>query len=446
MSADPGAAHGAGVQGTFDELGTPLHEVTFVVLDLETTGMAPATAGITEVGAVKVRGGQVLGEFQTLVDPGSPLPAFVSVLTGITSGMLAGAPPLASVLPSFLEFVRGCVLVAHNAPFDMGFLKAACERHGYRWPGNVTVDTARLARRVLTRDEVPDCKLATLARYFRSGCTPIHRALDDSRATVDVLHGLIERLGSLGVHSLEELTTFTQLVSPAQRRKRHLAEALPRAPGVYLFEDGRGRVLYVGKSNDLRTRVRSYFTGAETRTRITEMIGLCASVTPIVCETGLEAEVRELRLIAEYKPRYNRRSRFPERAVWVAITREPYPRLSIVRKVRDDGVTYLGPFPSRRLAEQAVLAVYAALPVRQCTMRLTPRRKVSACALYEMGRCHAPCEGRESVEDYAVHVEAVRAAMTHDIRPVVDPALRRVAALAGALRYEDAAVHRDRLA
>ncbi|MGH3344226.1 MAG: DEDD exonuclease domain-containing protein [Carbonactinosporaceae bacterium] len=446
MSAATGAAHATGVQGTFDELGTPLREVTFVVLDLETTGMAPSTAAITEVGAVKVRGGEVLGEFQTLVDPGTPVPAFVSVLTGITPAMLAGAPPLAGVLASLLEFVSGCVLVAHNAPFDLAFLKAGCERHGYPWPGNVTVDTARLARRVLTRDEVPDCKLATLARHFRASCLPTHRALADSRATVDVLHGLIERLGPLGVRSLEELTTFTQLVSPAQRRKRHLAEALPRAPGVYLFEDGRGRVLYVGKSIDLRARVRSYFTGAETRARITEMIGLCASVTPIVCETGLEAEVRELRLIAEYKPRYNRRSRFPERALWITITREPYPRLSIVRKVKADGATYLGPFPSRRLAEQAMLAVYAAVPVRQCTLRLSPRRKVSACALHEMGRCHAPCEGLESVDDYAVHVEAVRAAMTQDIRPVVDPVLRRVAALSGAQRYEDAAVHRDRLA
>ncbi len=270
-----------GVQGTFDELGTPLRDTTFVVVDLETTGGSPATSAITEIGAVKVRGGTVLGEFQTLVHPGASIPAFISVLTGITDAMVAGAPPIDSVLPGFLEFAAGAVLVAHNAPFDVGFLRTACERSGRSWPAYDVIDTARLARRVVTRDDAPDCRLASLARLFRSGTTPDHRALHDARATVDVLHGLLDRLGNQGVHTLEELATWQSAVSAVQRRKRYLAEGLPHAPGIYLFADGRDEVLYVGKSKDVRSRVRSYFTAAESRVRMAEMVGLAERVTAI---------------------------------------------------------------------------------------------------------------------------------------------------------------------
>ncbi|HEU4912634.1 MAG TPA: DEDD exonuclease domain-containing protein, partial [Actinomycetes bacterium] len=434
------------VQATFDELGTPLHEVTFVVVDLETTGGSPASCEITEIGAVKVRGGQPLGEFQTLVNPGVPIPSFISVLTGISDAMVATAPRLGVALPAFLEFAGDAVLVAHNAPFDIGFLKAACATTGREWPGNRVLDTARLARQVVTRDEAPNCKLASLARLFRAGTTPDHRALSDARATVDVLHGMLERLGNLGVRSLDELSTFSSRVSPAQRAKRHLAEGLPRLPGVYQFVDDRGEVLYVGKAKDLRSRVRTYFTAGETRGRMAEMVGLAAEVRPVVCATPLEAEVRELRLIAQHKPRYNRRSRFPERAHWLKLTVEPFPRLSKVREVRDDGAAYLGPFSSAHQVELATAAVHEAFRLRQCSARLSPRKVSPACALAEMGRCGAPCDGRESVDDYARHVEAVRAAMLGDVRPLVAALSRKVTRLAEVERFEEAAVHRDRLA
>ena len=439
-------AGGIPVQASFDELGTPLHEVTFVVVDLETTGGSPASCAITEIGAVKVRGGERLGEFQTLVNPGVPIPAFISVLTGISDSMVATAPRIGAALPAFLEFAGDAVLVAHNAPFDIGFLKAACVTTDREWPGNRVLDTARLARQLVTRDEAPNCKLASLARVFRATTTPNHRALSDARATVDVLHGMLERLGNLGVRSLDELATYSSRVTPAQRAKRHLAETLPRFPGVYQFIDAHGEVLYVGKANDLRARVRTYFTASETRGRMAEMVGLATTVQPIVCATPLEAEVRELRLIAAHKPRYNRRSRFPERASWLKLTVEPFPRLSKVREVRDDGATYLGPFGSARQVELATAALYEACRIRQCSARLSVRRLSPACALVEMGRCGAPCDGRESVESYAEHADAVRAAMTGDIRAAVSALSRRVSRLADMERYEEAAVHRDRLA
>lgn len=433
------------VQGTLDDLGTPLSDVTFVVVDLETTGGSPSECGITEIGAVKVRSGEVLGEFQTFVNPGEPIPAFISVLTGITDAMVRDAPPVEPALVAFLEFAAGSVLVAHNAGFDISFLKAACARADRDWPRFPVVDTVHLARQLVSRDEAPNHRLGSLARLFNATTTPDHRALHDARATVDVLHGLIARVGSLGVHSLEELKAYSAKVPPATRRKRHLADALPEAPGVYMFKDGQGRVLYVGTSVSIRTRVRSYFTASEQRRRMAEMVRLAESVTPIVCATALEAEVRELRLIAEHKPRYNRKSRHPERAWWVKLTVEPFPRLSIVRQVADDGTRYIGPFASRGSADDAVAAVHEIVPLRQCLERLSVTKPRSACALADMGRCGAPCTGAQSVEDYAEVVAEAVALLAGDARAGVSTWRERMDHLADQERFEDAGVVRDRM-
>ena len=434
-------------QLSLDCLDEPLQATTFVVVDLETTGGASGADSITEIGAVKVRAGEVLGEFATLVDPGVPISPFVSVLTGITDRMVAAAPTLDSVLPSFLEFASGAVLVAHNAPFDIGFLKAACVRQERRWPNPAVLDTALLARRVLTRDEVPNCKLGTLATFFRSTTTPNHRALTDARATVDVLHALIGRLGNLGVHSLPELRAFTSQVTDAQRRKRHLADGLPHAPGVYLFNDAAGRPLYVGTSKDLRSRVRQYFVASETRSRMGEMVGLAESVESIVCAHPLEAQIRELRLITSLKPRYNRRSKNSDRTIWLKLTREPFPRLSVVHQARADGAQYFGPLRSTRQAEQLRDAIHDAVPLRQCTDRLAPGRAVrTACVLAGIGKCAAPCEDGLTPDAYAELVDTVVQAWQADVSVLIEPLRRRLTALAVDQRYEEAAVVRDRIA
>ncbi len=433
-------------QASFDDLGRALSDVTFCVVDLETTGgSAAAGSRITEVGAVKVRGGEVLGEFQTLVNPDETIPAFITVLTGITDAMVIDKPRIAEVLPSFLEFARGTVLVAHNAPFDTGFLKYFSRELGIPWPRFEVLDTAVLARRTLLRDEVPNVKLSTLARVFRATTTPNHRALSDARATVDVLHGLFERLGPLGVSTLEEVATFTARVTPAQRKKRHLAEHLPQAPGVYLFRDLRDDVLYVGMSQNLRTRVRSYFTESETRSRMGEMVTIAHRVEGIVCATTLEAQVRELRLIARHRPPYNRRSKFPDRLSWLKLTREPWPRLSVVKRILDDDADYIGPFGSRSSADDALAALHDTFRIRQCTPKLARRSRRSACALAEIGHCLSPCDGSVEPDVYAAEVLRVQRAMTADPVELVEAIHGRMRDLAEHERFEDAARWRDRL-
>jgi DNA polymerase-3 subunit epsilon len=437
----PGTA--ASAQLTFDELGTPLRDVTFVVFDLETTGGSSEEDAVTEIGAVKVRGGEVLGEFATLVDPGRGIPPQIVSLTGITEFMVTGAPTMSEVLPAFLEFASGAVLVAHNSGFDISFIKAACRRYGYAWRRPPVVCTVKLARRVLTEQETPSCRLSALAVLFKATTQPNHRALSDAKATVDVLHGLLERVGSIGVQSLEELLDYAPEVTTAQRRKRGMAADLPNEPGVYLFRGPSEEVLYVGTSSDLRKRVRQYFTASETRPRLREMVGLAVRVDHVTCAHPLEAQVRELRLIAAHKPAYNRRSRNRHADWWAVLTDEPFPRLSVVRTPRAGA---LGPFRSAASAKAAVQAVQDAVAIRACTQRISARNpQGTPCALAELGRCAAPCAGRQSVEEYAPAVAAVRDLVAGRDNAVLLAATRTVAELAERQRFETAGTRRDRL-
>ncbi|HEX6678125.1 MAG TPA: DEDD exonuclease domain-containing protein [Actinomycetes bacterium] len=434
----------AGIQQSFDDLGTPLIEVEFVVLDFETTGGSPADDRITEVGAVKVRGGEVVGTFHTMVHPGIPIPPLITALTGISDGMVAAAEPIETVLPCLLEFLGDAVFVGHNASFDWRFLQANLERHGYQRATNRVVCTARLARKLLPRDEVPNVRLATLAAYLGSSVTPCHRALTDARATVDVLHSLLERAGSYGVLALEDLIEFPSARADASFKKVHLADRLPHAPGVYLFRDAAGRVLYVGKAKDLRTRVRSYFSG-DSRAKIADLLRELATVDHLRCATEFEASVREVRLIQRHRPRYNRRGRDPERYCYLKLTKERFPRLSLVRRVLDDGARYLGPFVSTGQAELVKTAIEDALPLRRCTPRIGPRKRFSPCALLDLGRCLGPCTQEVPTEAYAAVVRRLEAALDGDPEGLLAPLRRRMTAYAAEQRYEQAAATRDRL-
>jgi DNA polymerase-3 subunit epsilon len=429
-------------QLAFDELGTPLRATTFVVFDLETTGVSDEDT-VTEIGAVKICGGEVVGEFATLVDPGRGIPPEIVSLTGITNAMVYAAPRLDAVLPAFLEFAAGAVLVAHNAGFDTNFIRKACLRHGYRWPRPTVVCTVRLARRVLTRDEAPSCRLSALAELLQARTKPTHRALADARATVDVFHSLLERVGSVGVQSLEELLDYIPEVTPEQRRKRTLAAELPNEPGVYLFRGPSDEVLYVGTATDLKRRVRQYFTASETRRRLREMVALATRVDHVTCAHPLEAQVRELRLLSSHKPAYNRRSKNPKQAWWVTLTDEAFPRLSLVRLPRDGA---LGPFRSRGLAEDAMVALQDATGLRPCTVHIPAQRaQARPCALAELDRCAAPCAGRQSVVEYSPSVGAFSALVAGRR---LDPLRRlesRLVAHAEAQRYEQAGLDRDRM-
>jgi DNA polymerase-3 subunit epsilon len=427
-------------QRRFDDMGASLHTVPFCILDLETTGATAADCEITEIGAVRYVGGELEGTFQTLVDPGVAIPPFITVLTGITEAMVIEAPTIDRALPAFLEFIGDAVIVGHNVRFDLSFLEAAAERLGYEPLSNRSVDTLGLARR-LVRDEVRNLKLSSLAKHFRSPSPPTHRALDDARATAHVFFGLLERAGTLGVTHLDELLTLPTARGAPHYDKIELTSDLPRRPGVYSFVDRDGAIIYVGKAKNLRTRVKAYFYGDDRRS-VGQMLRELERIDHRVCATELEAEVTELRLIGEHRPRYNRRSRPARSPHWVKLTQERFPRLSMVRSVRDDSAIYLGPFRSRRGAEVVVHGLWDAVPIRRCNGRGTKR--TAACSFSQLGVACCPCDGSIGEGDYAEIVERLRTGLLIEPAVVLDPLHDRMTELARDQRFEEAADLRDR--
>jgi DNA polymerase III subunit epsilon len=419
-------------QRCFEELGTPLAGVTFCVVDLETTGGSAADSSITEIGAVKVRCGEVIGTFQTLVNPGEPVPAFIRLLTGISDDMLVEAPDIASVLPSFLEFVGGSVIVAHNARFDVSFLNANLIACGYEVLTNRIVDTAALARKVLA-GETPNNKLSTLSSFLRCAHRPCHRAYEDVLATIDVLHHLIERVAGYGVTTLEDLLAVSSTRLDGTFSKIRLAEDLPRSPGVYRFLGTSGNTLYVGKSTDVRARVRSYFYG-DPRRRVRDLLRETQSIVVEPHRSMLEAEVAEARAIARELPPYNRAGK--RSAHWylrVSLNRRA-PKLAPARVPKRDRDLYLGPFASARVVRTLIDALRDAFAVHRCT---DPAR-CRGCPLSEIGSCAGPSGAqRREVRRAAVAIVA-------DPSAVVEPLRRRMWKLAGQERFEEAAEVRDR--
>ena len=286
-----------------DAVEVSLRETTFVVVDLETTGgrARPGAGGtadaITEIGAVKIRGGEVLGEFATLIDPGRDIPPKVVELTGITSAMVRDAPPISAVLPMFLEFAHGAVLVAHNAGFDIGFLRAAaqqcaipgrprrcCVRCGWRagcsaarklpasgsppWPSSSA------------RPPSPPTAPSTMPVPRWTCCTPSSR-------------GWATR-----VRTYDDLKAYLPNVSNAQRSKRALAQRLPRRPGVYLFRGPRPKSLYRHCRRPAPPG-RPVLHRGRPRGRIKEMVALATAVDHVECAHPWRRG-RELRLLAAH--------------------------------------------------------------------------------------------------------------------------------------------------
>lgn len=417
-------------------MGTALSDVAFVVVDLETTGGAPGADAITEIGAVRVRGGVNEAEFGTLVNPGRAIPAQITVLTGITNAMVVDAPPVGEALISFLEWARlgsgtddgTTVLVAHNARFDVGHLRGAARALDLEWTEPRVLDTLALARRAWSRSDVPNHRLGTLASFVGSSTTPTHRALDDARATVDVLHAALEALAPLGVTHLEDLATATDPVPARRRAKTRLADDLPTSPGVYEFVSKAGQVLYVGSAVNLRRRVRSYFTAAEKRSRVAQMLDTTVEVRSIPTPTEIEARVRELRLIAELDPPVNRRSRQPRRQPWLHLVegrRGEGPHLATTTVLTTEEVgAAVGPFRNRSSAQEAQRAAESVLRLRAWDGG--DRRAVA-------------------VDDEPADASPARRALAGEIDVVAVPLLERVARLSAEERYEEAGTWTHRL-
>ena len=375
---------------------------TFVVVDLETTGLRPGSSCICEIGAVRVRELELQEEFELLVDPGMPIGPVIAALTGLSDSDLRGAPHPAIAVRRFLEFAGDAVLVAHNARFDLSFLDHETERlTGARLAGPV-VDTVGLARRLLA-GRTPRAGLSSLAHFFGTAAQPCHRALPDAQTTAEVLIqliGLAQERGALTVADLVDLA------APRVRKiysKRSLAFGAPTAPGVYLFRDAHDQVLYVGRARDLRARLRSYFRSDRQRPAVESALGALERIEWRVCGSELEAALEELRLIRDLRPPANTRASRPDRYVYLRRRGD-----SVVCSAKPSPI---GPLKSRaraRLAARALRADEVDDPARAL-----PRLRARLGELAECRRFEDAARLRDrlaAVEDVVRAVERVERA------------------------------------
>ncbi len=404
-------------QISLDDLGTPLDQVRFCVIDLETTGASPAQCAITEIAASRYEGGVCTGTFATLVNPGVSIPPEITYLTGITEDMVGPAPRIQSVLPALLEFVRDDIVVGHNVRFDIGFINAALATHGYDRLTNRTVDTLRLARRLL-RDDAPNCRLGTLAECLGLPSTPTHRALADVRTTAELLHYILERAAGLGVMGLEDLIELPTLGRHPSAAKLKLTTSLPRRPGVYLFRDAGGKVLYVGKATNLRQRVRSYF-GFDERRKVGPLLQVTAKIDHFECATVIEAEVMEVRLIQHFLPRFNRQSKFWTQYAYLRIGGTAgRPAIAAVRDpLCSAGNWMLGPFSSLSSARVGAVAL------REAISSLPPSRVLDRSVIDRADLLLAPLEVQ--MRELATDEQFEQAAALRDRAGVLTRAIDR---------------------
>jgi DNA polymerase III epsilon subunit family exonuclease len=319
---------------------------TYVVFDLETTGLRPGSARPCEIGAVRVRGLDLEDRFQTLANPGARLSPAVAALTGLRDEELRRAPPVQAAVRRFLAFAGDAVLVAHNARFDLAFLDNETMRVTGRRVGATVVDTVGLARRLLGRQPA---NLAALSYRFATEARPCHRALPDAEATAEILLCLIGMAQERGARTVADLVELAATRPRRVHRKRNLAFGAPPSPGVYLFRDAHDQVLYVGRARDLRARLRSYFRSDRQRPAVEAALGALERIEWRVTGSEVEAALEELRLIRELRPPANARSARPDRYMYLRRRGE-----TVVCSAQPSA---LGPLTSRRRAQLAARAL-----------------------------------------------------------------------------------------
>jgi len=370
----------------------------FLVVDTETNGLGGDACELTEVGAVLVGGGELHDRFSSLVRCNRPLGRGIQRFTGITQEMLAGAPGLEEVLPAIAERLEGRVLVAHNAPFDRRVLRRAFELIGLEWPSPPVLCTAALARKLLPLQNKRG--LGVLAGALGIEVETAHRALADAETCARVLCALFPRLcaNAMTVADAVALTRSRRRQTVGRKRKVPATSLppqldfadLPRDPGVYLFRDGAGRVLYVGKSISIRSRARAHFAPSSLPAAWTTQATV---VDYQSTNSELGALVLENRLIKRHKPPGNiRLTRRDERLCYIRCRLDiAFPILEVSSEPAAGHAVTIGPLRGRRLAQELVEQLDSLFGLRHCGRRLKLREHPSAYG--QMGRCLSPCLG-----------------------------------------------------
>lgn len=367
-------------------------------VDLETTGTDAATDAITEIGIVRVEGAQRPGapkvsEWSTLVDPGRPIPPEIQALTGITDTMVRNAPTFAQVAPEVHARTRDAVFVAHNARFDYGFLKHAFAREGQAFSARVLC-TVKLSRRLFP--EAGHHNLDSVIARHSLLVDGRHRALGDARALWSFLQVLYRDLPEETIG--EAAKRILRIPSLPPQLEGGALDALPEAPGVYLFYGLNALPLYIGKSRNLRERVGAHFS-SDYRTVTDSRIS--AEIRRIDFEETageIGALLRESALIKALLPAHNHALRRKAESGVLELPASPGPPRYVAAAGVDPGMLAgrFGPFSSKRAAREALRSLAAEHAL--CWKALGLEKRQGPCFARQVRRCAGACVGAESLD------------------------------------------------
>ena len=427
-----------------------VRDATFVVTDTETTGTKAGRDHVIEIGAVKIKGGEVVERFQQLINPERSVPARITQITGITTAMVFDQPPAAEVLPRYLDFLGEGVLTAHNLPFDERFLNAELKRLDRPALSGPSLCTLRLARRLLPG--LRSKSLSSLIQFYKINVEGRHRALGDAEATARALQKFLSQLDfEHGLDVLEDVLAFQrkryreirQAPSHIRTLRAEVLPALPDRPGVYFMKGKSGATIYIGKAKRLKQRVKSYFNAVEAHgARRRKLVAAIRDVEWKETDSELAALLLESRLIKKHKPRFNRAQRCYRSRPFIRLdTSEEHPRLAWCRHIEDDGAEYYGPLGGRREAELVMDVLARFFKLRECNDDRFARGQ--RCLYASMDRCTAPCEGGEGAAAYEDELQRVRDFLAGENQDVLQALEAEMQKASARLDFEQAAEYRD---
>lgn len=448
-----------------------LADVTFLVVDVETTGHSPVDHRVTEVACVSLRDNEIIDEYSSLVNPRQHIPAMISRITGITDAMVWNAPEANEVFHHVRRLFAQSysVFVAHNVSFDWSFVQHSIQRAGLPLPDVPRLCTYKLSKRLFPKQK--KLNLGALASYFDITIPHRHRAHGDAFATAQVLVHLLSILReTYNVQSLDDLLGFQnkrlQAFKPKPRSIERLQtklSLLPDEPGVYYFRNLQEEILYIGKAKSLRDRVLSYFQqGAQHQPKIVELVKNIRDVQWTTTGTELSALLLESKEIKAWQPRYNTMIKRYRRYPFLRLGDEPiadgaqnngavkpqgvrFPRLELCFEIMDDGAEYFGPFGSRGAAEAVVDIIDRIFRLRKCHGVLHPNAAATPCFYYQIQRCGAPCTSTQSGDEYLQEVETVRKFLSGEREGILTMLRSIMAESAEKLEFEEAALRRNQV-
>lgn len=424
-------------------------------MDVETTGHDAEDHRIMEIACVVIQGGEIVKEYSELINPHQFIPPFIEQMTGISNAMAATGAEAHEIMPTISEMLAmpGAIFAAHNVSFDWNFIQRSLRRLNLSIPLIPQLCTCKLARRILPISLKKN--VGAVASHFGIEIKNRHRALGDAKATALFLLQFLESLEhEYDIETVDELLRFQnkrieQFHTPPAAIKRvesTLAE-MPEEPGIYKMLDKDQNILYIGKAKNLKERVRSYFqAGAQHPQKISRMVKQVHAIDHEVTGTELAALLLESKEIKRVKPQFNTASKKMRRFPFLRLSvNDPFPRLEWSPTILNDGAEYFGPFRSGTLAREVVETVYRSFGLRQCTEMLRPSVEKQPCFYHQIKRCGAPCAELQSREDYLQEVERARHFLSGSGGGLLERMEEEMVLEAEALRFENAAMLRNRL-